>query len=166
MLIAGSPIAPGRSTVSIQEPVVVLPVREFQELLEPLEGVRRLESRKPILLYSLHQPRLRLKEPLAVLLERDNGQVIARSYDLDLFGCGDTESEALQDLRETVADLYFELKDNEGKLGPLPERVWGYLRQAINEEVRQAVEEMRARYGTAHIGDFMGWSVLREEKLI
>ncbi|MDH7487370.1 MAG: 2-isopropylmalate synthase [Anaerolineae bacterium] len=42
----------------------------------------------------------------------------------------------------------------------------GRQRQAINEEVRRAVEEMRARYGTAHIGDFMGWSVLREEKLV
>jgi len=39
-------------------------------------------------------------------------------------------------------------------------------RQAITEEVRQALEEMRARYGTAHTGDFMGWSVLRDEKLI
>ena len=38
-------------------------------------------------------------------------------------------------------------------------------RQAITEEVRQALEEMRARYGTAHTTDFMGWSVLREEKL-
>ena len=42
----------------------------------------------------------------------------------------------------------------------------GRQRQAISEEVRQAVEEMRARYGTAHTSDFMGWSVLREEKLV
>jgi 2-isopropylmalate synthase len=39
-------------------------------------------------------------------------------------------------------------------------------RQAVTEEVRQAVEEMRARYGTAHTKDFMGWSILREEKLV
>ncbi|MBC8448401.1 MAG: 2-isopropylmalate synthase [Chloroflexi bacterium] len=42
----------------------------------------------------------------------------------------------------------------------------GRQRQAISDEVRQAVEEMRARYGTAHTSDFMGWSVLREEKLV
>jgi 2-isopropylmalate synthase len=38
-------------------------------------------------------------------------------------------------------------------------------RQAITEEVQRAVEEMHARYGTAHTGDFMGWSALRDEDL-
>jgi 2-isopropylmalate synthase len=42
----------------------------------------------------------------------------------------------------------------------------GRQRQAVTDEVRQAVEEMRARYGTAHTKDFMGWSILREEKLV
>jgi 2-isopropylmalate synthase len=39
-------------------------------------------------------------------------------------------------------------------------------RQAITEEVRKALEEMHARYGTAHVGDFMGWSAMRDEDLI
>jgi len=38
-------------------------------------------------------------------------------------------------------------------------------RQAITEEIRRAVEEMHARYGSAHTGDFMGWSALRDEDL-
>jgi 2-isopropylmalate synthase len=38
-------------------------------------------------------------------------------------------------------------------------------RQAITDEVQRAVEEMHARYGTAHTGDFMGWSALRDEDL-
>jgi len=39
-------------------------------------------------------------------------------------------------------------------------------RQAIAEEVQRALEEMHARYGTAHTGDFMGWSALRDEDLV
>jgi 2-isopropylmalate synthase len=39
-------------------------------------------------------------------------------------------------------------------------------RQALTEEVRKALEEMHARYGTAHTGDFWGWSALRDEDLI
>jgi 2-isopropylmalate synthase len=39
-------------------------------------------------------------------------------------------------------------------------------RQAITEEVRKALEEMHARYGTAHVGDFMGWSAMRDEDLL
>ncbi|MGD2040156.1 MAG: 2-isopropylmalate synthase [Anaerolineae bacterium] len=38
-------------------------------------------------------------------------------------------------------------------------------RQAVAREVRKAVEEMHARYGTAHTGDFMGWSAMRDEDL-
>jgi 2-isopropylmalate synthase len=38
--------------------------------------------------------------------------------------------------------------------------------QAIAEEVQRALEEMHARYGTAHTGDFMGWSALRDEDLV
>ncbi len=122
------------TTLSIPEAVVVLPVREFQELLEQLRGVKRLASRKSILLYSLRHPHLRLKEPVVVLLEHDDGQMIAQAYDLDLFGYGSSESEALADLRQTIADLYFELKENVGKLGPLPEQVWGYLKDIVGEE--------------------------------
>jgi 2-isopropylmalate synthase len=39
-------------------------------------------------------------------------------------------------------------------------------RQAIAEEVQRTLEEMHARYGTAHTGDFMGWRALRDEDLI
>jgi 2-isopropylmalate synthase len=38
-------------------------------------------------------------------------------------------------------------------------------RQAVTREVRQTLEEMSARYGTAHTGDFWGWSAIRSEDL-
>jgi 2-isopropylmalate synthase len=39
-------------------------------------------------------------------------------------------------------------------------------RESITDEIRQTLEEMSARYGSAHTGDFMGWSALRDEELI
>ena len=39
-------------------------------------------------------------------------------------------------------------------------------RESITDEIRQTLEEMYARYGSAHTGDFMGWSALRDEELI
>jgi 2-isopropylmalate synthase len=39
-------------------------------------------------------------------------------------------------------------------------------RLAMAEEVQKALEEMHARYGTAHTGDFMGWSAMRGEDLV
>jgi len=38
-------------------------------------------------------------------------------------------------------------------------------RQALTESVRRELEEMDARYGTAHFGDFMGLSAMRDEDL-
>jgi hypothetical protein len=101
---------------------------------ELLPRIIEIADRKPILLYSLHNPNLKLKEPLAVYLEHDKDQTIAFCYDLDLFGYGETEGEALEDLRKTISDLYYELKGNRGKLGPLPKKVWDYL-STITEEI-------------------------------
>jgi 2-isopropylmalate synthase len=41
-----------------------------------------------------------------------------------------------------------------------------HRRQVITDEVRQALADMDARYGTARTGDLMGWSALRGEDLI
>jgi hypothetical protein len=42
----------------------------------------------------------------------------------------------------------------------------GRRRQAVTEEARREVDEMRARYGMAPASDVMGWSILRDESLI
>jgi 2-isopropylmalate synthase len=39
-------------------------------------------------------------------------------------------------------------------------------RRAVTSELQAVLEEMSARYGTAHTGDFMGWRVLRDEDLV
>jgi hypothetical protein len=112
---------------------------EVQRLKDFIVGelapeIARFRERKSFLLHSLRHPGVELREPLAVLVEQDGEQVVAVCYDLDVFGYGDTESEALDDLRRTVADLYLALKEQQQELGPLPERVWTYLSRIIAEE--------------------------------
>jgi 2-isopropylmalate synthase len=48
----------------------------------------------------------------------------------------------------------------------LAARLASKRRQAMTQEVRELLEDIHARYGTAHTGDFMGWSALRGEDLI
>ena len=109
-------------------------LRQIRDELRQLTTLlTRASSHRPILLYSLRHPRLRLAEPLSVALEYDEEQVIACAPDLDLFGYGDTENEALDDLRCTVADLYYALKQERGSLGPMSARVWDYLDHVIAE---------------------------------
>ena len=98
--------------------------------------VEKLTRRRPLFLYSLRHPRLKLSSPIAVSLEDDGVQIIAAAYDLDVFGYGETEGEALDDLRRTITDLYFTLKDNAKALGPMPHRVWEYLSDIIEESSR------------------------------
>ncbi|TEU10856.1 MAG: hypothetical protein E3J21_25075 [Anaerolineales bacterium] len=117
----------------------------FEKLEEEIKGVKdfligelsprveKLARRHPLLLYSLRHPQLRLNSPIAVSLEDDGVQVIAAAYDLDVFGYGETEWEALDDLRHTITDLYFTLKDDARALGPMPRRVWEYLSDIIEE---------------------------------
>ncbi len=93
----------------------------------------KLSGRRPLLLYSLRHPILRLDNPIAVSLEDDGTQVLAAAHDLDVFGYGATEGEALDDLRRAVCDLYFVLKENTHALGPMPTRVWEYLSDVVVE---------------------------------
>ncbi|MDI6795095.1 MAG: hypothetical protein QME81_19885 [bacterium] len=111
-------------------------VRGLRELLTTnlLPQIERVLEKKSILIYTLHSSSLKLKDPLAVHLEYDQEEVIASCYDLDLFGYGETEVEALEDIRATIEDLYYELKENESKLGILPQRIWGYLSSVIEEK--------------------------------
>ena len=96
--------------------------------------MEKLARRRPLLLYSLRHPWLRLRNPIAVSLEDDGVQVIATAYDLDLFGYGETEGEALDDLRHTIVDLYLTLRENVNALGVLPQRIWEYLADVVEEE--------------------------------
>jgi len=108
-------------------------IRDLKHILtsELLPKVSLIYNRKQIFIHSLHHPQLKFKEPVAVFLEDDGEQAIALCDDLDVFGYGDTESEALDDLRRTIADLYFELSENCQTLGPFPQKIWGYLTQIV-----------------------------------
>jgi len=86
---------------------------------------------KPLLLYSLHHPQLSLKAPIAVSLEYDADQVIAYAHDLEVFGYGETEIEALSDLRRTVCDLYFELAEHCQSLEGEARSIWEYLSHIV-----------------------------------
>jgi hypothetical protein len=94
-------------------------------------GYQQIAVSKPLLLYSLHHPRLFLKAPIAVSLEYDADQVTAYAHDLEVFGYGETEIEALSDLRRTVCDLYFELAEHHKSLEGEARSIWKYLSQII-----------------------------------
>lgn len=67
---------------------------------------------KTVQILDLGTEALTLTVPIPISLETVDGEVIARSYDLDLFEVGDTEGEALDGLRAMIVEFYFTLRDD------------------------------------------------------
>jgi hypothetical protein len=125
--------------MSVAEPQLKRLGEEIKQVREILVSdlspkMEKLTRRRLLLLYSLRHPGLRLRNPIAVSLEDDGAQIIASAYDLELFGYGETEGEALDDLRHTIVDLYLTLRENANTLSALPEQVWEYLADTVEEE--------------------------------
>ncbi len=80
---------------------------------------------------TLHDLRLRLRQQITVSLEYDGYQFIAYAPDLDIYGSGDTEYEAIEDLRQSIVDLYFDLKGE--RLAPSLRKIWDYLNSIVEE---------------------------------
>jgi hypothetical protein len=103
------------------------------EIYEKLGKVLdRIEKRKSLFISSLHNPRLELNVPIPITLENDRYQFIAYSSDLDIFGCGETEYEAIEDLRQSIVDLYFDLREE--KLGSDLKKIFSYLQSVVIEK--------------------------------
>ncbi|MDI6791417.1 MAG: hypothetical protein QME81_00925 [bacterium] len=105
-------------------------------VLEELNGLKEtimgLERKKFLLINSLHHSSLHLISPVAVSVEYDGYQFIAYTADLDIYGCGDSEYEAIEDLRQSIVELYYDLKNE--PLGKDLEKIWEYLSCIVREE--------------------------------
>ncbi len=90
-------------------------------------------------LQDLRIPKLRLVAPLFVTVEEQDDIVVASNVDLDTFGYGDTEAEALDDLRAVIVETYFDLKLDQANLGPHLQAIWNYLNRIVIEWELQPV---------------------------
>ena len=106
---------------------------EILEKIEHLEQlVRKIEKRRLLFIHSLHDSRLDLKIPFPITLENDGYQFITYNPDIDIYGCGETEYEAIEDLRHSIVDLYFDLKEEE--LGADLQKIFEYLQSVVGEK--------------------------------
>ncbi len=96
-----------------------------------LVGVR--QRSRTIFLRNLGHPKYRLRSALPVALEVDGPHVVAYSHDLNMFGWGDVEDEALIDFKGAVCELYESLREDPAKLGPHLQETLRYLEQMITE---------------------------------
>lgn len=81
----------------------------------------------------LADPRLTLLESLAVSIEYFEGKACAYCSELDEFSVSDDGQDPLAEIKSTIVDLYFLLRDEQKNLGPILQAKWNTLRTIIRE---------------------------------
>src|SRR5258706_14594788 len=93
-------------------------------------GVRRAPHRSPekLLFGAIQDPTLRIKAPIPVSVTVHDNAVVVQAENLEEFGYGDTLSDALGDLGQTLAELFHSLDKDHKRLRPELATVYDNLR--------------------------------------
>lgn len=90
-------------------------------------------SANNVFLSNLNSEKLYLTQPLSVFVEQSEEVTIVSSLDLNLFGYGDTESEAVKDFCESFEELYFSLKRRETRLSKNLRNLFEFMARIATE---------------------------------
>jgi hypothetical protein len=86
-----------------------------------------------LLVGNLNHPRLRLREPINVIITEDDSLLIASIPDIEEFGYGSHLTAAVEDLRQTLIELFQTLKAEQSRLGLDMAQLWTRLQVLIEE---------------------------------
>ena len=115
--------------VDVVEPVMIGARVEVSAILEVVSAIP-----ETVEIGSLFDDRLRMNGPLIVVIEQEGDFFIAKLEGFDEFGYSDDPMGAVDDLRLTLAELYWSLKDDHNNLGThlseLWQRILGIIREA------------------------------------
>ncbi len=84
-------------------------------------------------LESLRDGRLRVMEAIGVMQTAEDGKCVVEATELNEFGFGDDLSEAVADLQAAIAELYFTLDAEQGRLGSDLAEVWATLSRKLRK---------------------------------
>ena len=97
-------------TASSTATVEASEVRGETASVSPPPAAAGAGASKIVPVMDLGGPELRLKYPLHVNIEESDGWIVALSYDLELAEQGETEFEALDNLRSAILELFVALR--------------------------------------------------------
>jgi len=76
------------------------------ELLDKTEPIPYAEFKLIQLTHPLHSKHYRLKQPLPVVIEKENHLIICSLPELHIYGCGDTIDDALHEFEHILVTVY------------------------------------------------------------
>jgi len=101
--------------------------QQIADLLSRISTVRRWSGA----IATLDDSRFELRMPLPIGFEEAEGTVVAYSHDFENYASGETEYEALDELRKVIVDDYESLEREADRLGPVPSRVFARMTSLI-----------------------------------
>ena len=108
---------------------------KVSNLQEKIEGISEaLQDTLKIYnatIYELNNPKYRITTPIQILIIDDDEDIVARMPELNIYASGDTDTEAIYELKQEIIRLYEDLNNSENKLGPLPESWLNTLNKLI-----------------------------------
>ncbi len=96
-------------------------------------GGHSIAPRQAIRIASLDRAGLCLKEPIQIYVESSGSGYIAYSVDLDEFVTSDDEQSSISELKASIVDTYYILKEDQHRLGPLQQAHWQFLQRIVSE---------------------------------
>ena len=102
--------------------------KQVAELTEAVEDTVKISNAT---IYELGDGQYELTTPMQIVLEEDQEETVARIPELNLYASADTDSEAINELKQEIINLYEDLQSSDRKLGPLPESWLQTLRKLI-----------------------------------
>lgn len=105
----------------------------IKEVILQTQIIKDLQKKEIIPIQNLRSLKLQLKAPLYVSMEYNDGVFVVYSDDLNLYGEGEIELNAIRDFCEEVENLYFSLQKSKDKLGQAMEENWRFLKSVIKE---------------------------------
>ena len=101
---------------------------------DQFQVIQNLQNRRIIPIQNLRSRKLRLINPLYVNIEYEDSIHVVFSEDLNLYGYGEIELNAIRDFCKEVEYLYFDLKKSKGKLGKAMKENWNFLKDVVKEK--------------------------------
>lgn len=104
----------------------------FERVLEDIEA-RSDAAIDRVRVGSLLDARLRMSQPVTLVIEKDEDFFVAWHEELQEFGYGTDPISAVQDFRNTMAQLYWQLKEDQHRLGADLLGTWERLSTLVYE---------------------------------
>jgi len=99
--------------------------------ITPGVDIDRSTKIKTTYVEKLDHPEFELRQPLPVFIKEDEHNIIANYAEIELFGCGSTEAEAISDLMNEITETYLDLEQEVGDLSSKAKKWWNHLQKII-----------------------------------